>query len=334
VDRDQQHPAPGPDADPLSGIHIPVLADRVAELLEPALSTPGAVLIDATLGMAGHTLRFLSDHPDLRVIGLDRDPAALAIARSRVSAAGFTDRVQFVHAIFDEIGEVATDLADGAVTAAFFDLGVSSLQLDEAGRGFAYAQDGPLDMRMDPTTGQPASDLLNTAAPGELVRILREYGEERFAPRIVSAVVRERAKQPFTSSARLVELVRDSIPAATRRTGGNPAKRTFQALRIAVNDELGAVERAIPAALDHLSVGGRLVVLSYHSLEDRLVKRAIAGQTVSTTPLDLPVDLPDHSPEFRLLVRGMQAPTDQEITENPRAASARLRAAERIRRAA
>ncbi|WP_029137893.1 16S rRNA (cytosine(1402)-N(4))-methyltransferase RsmH [Nakamurella lactea] len=318
----------------MSTIHIPVLAGRVSELLAPALSAPGAVLVDATLGMAGHTLRFLAEHPGLQVIGLDRDPAALDIAGRRIAAAGFADRVRLVHAVFDEIGEVATDLADGEITAAFFDLGVSSLQLDEAGRGFAYAQDGPLDMRMDPTTGRPASELLNTAAPGELVKILREYGEERFAPRIVSAVVRERVKEPFTTSARLVAVVREAIPAATRRTGGNPAKRTFQALRIAVNDELGAVERAVPLALNHLSVGGRLVVLSYHSLEDRLVKRAIAGRTVSTTPLDLPVDLPEHSPEFRLLVRGMQAPTDQEITENPRAASARLRAAERIRRAA
>jgi 16S rRNA (cytosine1402-N4)-methyltransferase len=318
----------------LSAIHIPVLAGRVSELLAPALDEPGAVLIDATLGMAGHTLRLLAEHPGLRVIGLDRDPAALAIAGRRISDAGFSDRVDLVHAVFDEIGQVATDLAGGRVSAAFFDLGVSSLQLDQVDRGFAYAQDAPLDMRMDPTVGRPASELLNTAAPGELVRILREYGEERFAQRIVSAVMAARVKQPFTTSARLVELVRDAIPAATRRTGGNPAKRTFQALRIAVNDELGAVQRAIPAALDHLSVQGRLVVLSYHSLEDRLVKRAIVQRTVSTTPLDLPIDLPDHAPEFQLLVRGMQAPTDDEITENPRAASARLRAAMRIRSAA
>ncbi|MGI8418226.1 MAG: 16S rRNA (cytosine(1402)-N(4))-methyltransferase RsmH [Nakamurella sp.] len=324
---DQQDPSAS-----LAGLHIPVLIDRVATLLAPALGQQGAVLIDATLGMAGHSLRLLAEHPGLRIIGLDRDPAALDIARRRISEAGFADRVDLVHAVYDEIGEVATDLAGGQVAGIFFDLGVSSLQLDQADRGFAYSKDSPLDMRMDPTTGLPASEVLNTYPPAALVRILRKYGEERFAPRIVGAVVRERAKAPFTTSARLVELIRDNIPAATRRTGGNPAKRTFQALRIEVNDELGVLERAIPLALEHLSMGGRLIVLSYHSLEDRIVKRAIAPKTVSTTPLDLPVDLPGHDPEFRLLVRGMQAPTDIEITDNPRAASARLRAAERIRR--
>lgn len=340
-DRQQRPPmAPGAGGqpsgtpDPLAEIHIPVLAGRVCELLAPALDRPGAVLVDATLGIAGHTIRLLTEHPGLRVIGLDRDPAALDIAARRIGAAGFTDRVALVHAVYDEIGSVARDLAGGAVAGAVFDLGVSSLQLDEVERGFAYAQDAPLDMRMDPTTGRPASEVLNTYPAAALTRILREYGEERFAPRIVAAVVRERARAPFSSSARLVELIRDSIPAATRRTGGNPAKRTFQALRIEVNDELRVLERAIPAALDHLRIGGRLVVLSYHSLEDRIVKRAITPRTLNTSPLDLPVDLPGHEPEFRLLVRGMQAPTDEEITENPRAASARLRAAERIRRAA
>jgi len=327
------HSADG-QSDPLSRIHIPVLAGRVSELLAPALDRPGAVLIDATVGMAGHTIRLLGEHPELRIIGLDRDPAALDIAGRRIEAAGLTDRVTLIHATYDEIGEVATDLAGGQLMAAFFDLGVSSLQLDQVERGFAYSQDGPLDMRMDPTTGQPASEVLNSYPPAELIRILREYGEERFAPRIVAAVVRERDKTPFTTSARLVELVRDSIPAATRRTGGNPAKRTFQALRIEVNDELGGLRRAIPLALQELSIQGRLVVLSYHSLEDRIVKRAITPRTLSTSPIDLPVDLPGHEPEYRLLVRGMQAPTDVEINENPRAASARLRAAERIRRAA
>ena len=325
--------APG-QPDPLATIHVPVLAGRVCELLAPALTSPGAVLLDATLGMAGHTIRLLTEHPGLRVIGVDRDPSALDIAARRIEAAGFTDRVELVHAVYDEIGEVAADLAGGAVAGAFFDLGVSSLQLDQIQRGFAYAQDAPLDMRMDQLAGQPASEVLNTYSESALTRILREYGEERFAPRIAAAVVRERVKAPFSNSARLVELIRDSIPAATRRTGGNPAKRTFQALRIEVNDELRALERAIPAALDHLRVGGRLVVLSYHSLEDRIVKRAITPRTLSTSPMDLPIELPGHEPEFRLLVRGMQAPTDEEITENPRAASARLRAAERIRRAA
>ena len=208
------------------------------------------------------------------------------------------------------------------------------MQLDESDRGFAYAQDAPLDMRMDPTTGITAADVLNTYPGAELTRILREYGDERFAGRISKVLVAERARQPFTTSARLVELVRAAIPAATRRTGGNPAKRTFQALRIEVNDELGALGGAIPVALEHLSVAGRIVVMSYQSLEDRIVKRAIAPLTVSTSPLDLPVDLPGHDPEFAWLTRGgAEIPTDIEIQANPRAASARLRAAQRIREA-
>jgi 16S rRNA (cytosine1402-N4)-methyltransferase len=317
-------------------IHVPVLSDRVADLLAPAVDGPGAVLIDATLGMAGHTVRLLREHPRLTVIGIDRDPQALEIARARLTAAGLADRAVLVHAVYDEIADVAREhTADGTVDGAFFDLGVSSLQLDEADRGFAYAVDAPLDMRMDPTTGASAADVLNTYPAGELTRVLREYGEERFASRIAAAVVRERAREPFSSSARLVELLYAAIPAATRRTGGHPAKRTFQALRIEVNDELGVLRRAIPAALDRLRVGGRLVVLSYHSLEDRIVKRAIAPRTVSTAPLDLPVDLPGHEPEFRNLTRGgSEPPTEAEIAANQRAASARLRAAERIREAA
>ncbi len=321
--------------------HVPVLVRRVDELLAPAIEAATAggandvVLIDATLGMGGHTLALLSAHPRLRVIGIDRDPHALRIARARLTEAQLTDRVELVHAVYDRIGEVITErVGGGRVQAILFDLGVSSVQLDESDRGFAYAQDAPLDMRMDPTTGITAADVLNTYPGAELTRILREYGEERFAGRISKVVVAERARQPFTTSARLVELVRAAIPAATRRTGGNPAKRTFQALRIEVNDELGALRRAIPSALQHLSVAGRIVVMSYQSLEDRIVKRAIAPLTVSTSPLDLPVDLPGHDPEFAWLTRGgAEIPTDTEIQANPRAASARLRAAQRIREA-
>ncbi len=317
-------------------IHIPVLADRVTALLAPAISEPGAVLVDATLGMAGHTLHLLRSHPALTVIGIDRDPAALALAGERLTAAGVADRAVLVHAVYDQIGDVARQhTPDGLVQGAFFDLGVSSFQLDESARGFAYAVDAPLDMRMDQTTGASAADVLNTYPAAALTKVLREYGEERFASRIAAAIVRERDREPFSSSARLVELLYAAIPAATRRTGGHPAKRTFQALRIEVNDELGVLTRAIPEALDHLSVGGRLVVLSFQSLEDRIVKRAVTPRTVSTAPLDLPVDLPGHEPTFRNLVRGRsEAPTEDEITANPRAASARLRAVERIREAA
>ena len=335
---DEQDPQASPPDDRR---HIPVLVDRVDQLLAPAIEAATAdgatdvVLVDATLGMGGHTLALLQAHPRLRVVGIDRDPQALSIAEQRITAAGLADRVELVHAVYDRIGEViAATVASGRVQAVLFDLGVSSVQLDEADRGFAYAQDAPLDMRMDPTSGITAAEVINTYPGAEITRILREYGEERFAQRIARAVVTERAKRPFTTSARLVELVRANIPAAARRTGGNPAKRTFQALRIEVNDELGALQRAIPSALQHLSVAGRIVVMSYQSLEDRIVKRAIAPLTLSRTPLDLPTELPGHDPEFRWVVRGSQAPTDEEIQANPRAASARLRAAERIREAA
>ncbi len=321
--------------------HVPVLVGRVDELLAPAIEAATAdgardvVLVDATLGMGGHTLALLARHPRVRVIGIDRDPAALAIAERRLTDAGMTDRVELVHAVYDHIGDVIAERTEsGLVRAVLFDLGVSSVQLDTADRGFSYAHDGPLDMRMDPTTGISAADVVNTYPGAELTRILREYGEERFAGRIAKALVAERARRPFTTSARLVDLVRASIPAATRRTGGNPAKRTFQALRIEVNDELGALRRAIPAALQHLSVAGRIVVMSYQSLEDRIVKRAIAPLTVSRTPQGLPVDLPGHDPEFAWLTRGAETPAESEIEFNPRAASARLRAAERIRRSA
>jgi 16S rRNA (cytosine1402-N4)-methyltransferase len=321
--------------------HIPVLVNRVDELLAPAIRAATAdgatdvVLVDATLGMGGHTLALLQAHPALTVVGIDRDPQALAIADERITKAGLSDRVQLIHAVYDRIGEIiASTVRSGRVQAVLFDLGVSSVQLDEADRGFAYAQDAPLDMRMDPTAGITAAEVINTYPGAEITRILREYGEERFAQRIARAVVTERAKRPFTTSARLVELVKASIPAAARRTGGNPAKRTFQALRIEVNDELGALHRAIPSALQHLSVAGRIVVMSYQSLEDRIVKRALAHETTSSAPVDMPVVPEELQPRLRLITRGAEVPDDAEVGSNPRAASARLRAAERIREAA
>ena len=317
--------------------HVPVLRDRVVELLTPALQAPDAVYVDTTLGRAGHALAFLEALPGLRVIGVDRD--AEALERSRERLAQYDDRVTYVHARFDDAlaGELPAALmrlglpAGHGVQGVLFDLGVSSPQLDDAERGFAYAHDAPLDMRMD--VGQPltAAEVVNGYSAAELARVLREYGEERFARRIAEAIVAERATTPFTGTSRLAEVVRTAIPAATRRTGGHPAKRTFQALRIEVNGELGAVAAAVPAAMAALTVGGRLVVLAYHSLEDRLVKRAIAAATVDTTPPGLPVPLPDHEPEFRSLTRGAELPGAEEAERNPRAASARLRAAERVR---
>jgi 16S rRNA (cytosine1402-N4)-methyltransferase len=312
--------------------HVPVLLERCVALLAPALQRPGSVVVDATLGLGGHSEALLSRFPAMRLVGLDRDPDALARSGQRLEP--FADRTDLVHAVYDELADVLADLDTPRIDGILFDLGVSSMQLDEAARGFAYSQDAPLDMRMDPTRGITAAEVLNTYAAAELARVLREYGEEKFARRIADAVVRERARAPFDTSARLVELIRDSIPAPARRTGGNPAKRTFQALRIEVNAELDALTQAMPAALDALRVGGRIVVMSYQSLEDRIVKRALTSRATSDVPVDLPFVPAGHEPEFRLITRGSEPASAAEIAENPRAASARLRAAERMREAA
>ena len=324
----------------LRGTHVPVLRERCLELLGPALDArhdrsdqPGRpdrapVHVDATLGLGGHAEAVLAAYPRVVLVGLDRDPEALRHAAHRL--APYADRTHLVHAVYDELPAVLDELGIAEIDGALFDLGVSSLQLDEADRGFAYAQDAPLDMRMDQTRGITAEEVVNAYGAAELTRILREYGEERFAPRIAAAIVRARAKERITSSARLAELVRDAIPAPARRTGGHPAKRTFQALRIEVNRELSTLEAALPATLDVLVLGGRVVVLSYHSLEDRIVKRAMAARARSTAPVDLPVELPGTGPTLRLLTRGAELASEAEVAANPRAASVRLRAAQRI----
>ena len=323
--------APGPLRPP---VHVPVLLERVTELLAPACAADGAVLVDATLGLAGHTLAMLDAHPALRVIGLDRDPDARAEAARRIEAAGHSDRVTLVPAVFDELPDVLDRLGIPEVQGILFDLGVSSLQLDRPDRGFSYSADAPLDMRMDPTGPLTAADVVNTYPPKDLARVLRVYGEERFASRIAAAIERERAREPFTPPRGWPSWSATSIPAATRRTGGHPAKRTFQALRIEVNDELGALNRALPAALEALAVGGRIVVITFHSLEDRIVKQALAAGAADRTPPGMPVPVPELGPVLRLLTRGGEAANDEEVAANPRAASARVRAAERIRRAA
>lgn len=313
-------------------IHVPVLRDRVVELLAPALQAPGAVMVDATVGIGGHTESILRICPGARVVGIDRDQEALGLAGDRL--ARFGDRFTPVHAVYDELPQVLTDLGLAArlsVSAVLLDLGVSSLQLDEPERGFAYRHDAPLDMRMDQDTAITAADVLNTYDQGDLERILRDYGEERFAKRVASAVVRGRAQEPFANSQRLVELLRSVIPAASQKSGGHPAKRTFQALRIEVNGELDALKAALPVALDALALGGRIAVLSYHSLEDRLTKQALSAGARSGTPDGLPVELPELAPYLRLLTRGAEEPTAVQVGINPRAASARLRAAERTR---
>ncbi|MDQ1128888.1 16S rRNA (cytosine(1402)-N(4))-methyltransferase RsmH [Microbacterium sp. SORGH_AS_0888] len=315
----------------LRDIHTPVLLERCVELLAPAASVPGAVVVDATLGMGGHTEALLERFPGLHVIGLDRDTDALRVAGRRL--APFGDRVTFVHTVYDGIAEAVAGAGLQRVDGVLFDLGVSSLQLDEADRGFAYARDAPLDMRMDQTTGTTAADVLATYGEGDLRRIFERYGEEKLAGRYARAIVAARAQAPIDRSARLVEILDAATPAALSHAG-HPAKRVFQALRIEVNGELAVLERAVPAALDLLRVGGRIVVMSYQSLEDRLVKRVLQAASASTAPAGLPVELPEHAPRFRLLVKGAELASEEERARNPRATPVRLRAAERIREAA
>lgn len=310
-------------------VHTPVMRERVVRLLSPALTEPGAVHVDLTLGMAGHATAILAENPEVRLIGIDRDAEALAIARSVLEP--YSGRFDLVQARFDELDMVLDSLDVRQVSSVLADLGLSSLQIDQRERGFSYAMDAPLDMRMDTRTQLTAADVLNTASKDELVRILRRYGEEPHAERIARAVIAAREQEPFTRSARLVEVISAALPTAVRHGGGHPAKRTFQALRIEVNRELEALSRLLPIALERLCVGGRMAVLSYHSLEDRMVKQAFAAATSDAAPQRLPVVPEPLLARFSPLTRGAEKPDIEEVIENPRAASARLRAVERIR---
>lgn len=308
--------------------HVPVLRDRVITLLAPALTAPGSVLVDATVGLGGHAEHALRSFPHLQLVGLDRDQSALNLSRERLAV--FGERVTLVHAIYDEMPDVLARLGIAHVQGILFDLGVSSMQLDEAERGFAYSHNAALDMRMDQSVGITAADVVNTYSTEEITRVLREYGEEKFARRIAQRIVSERAVEPFSTSARLVDVIRDAIPAPARRTGGNPAKRSFQALRIEVNDELGALRRALPAALAALHVGGRIAVMSYQSLEDSMVKQVFRTASSVDVPIDLPF-IPEHAvAHFTLLTRGAEKASAEEMSDNPRATSVRVRAAERV----
>ena len=305
------------------------MRDRCIDLLAPAInSTENPVIVDATLGLGGHTEALLERFPTLKVIGIDRDANALTRATARL--APFADRLFTKHANFDSIADVVASFGYSEITGALFDLGVSSMQLDERNRGFSYSHDAPLDMRMDRTQSLTAAEIINTYEPGQLVRILRSYGEEKFAVRVVESIVKARAVAPLNSTIELAALVKNAIPAATRRTGGNPAKRTFQALRIETNDELGAITRALPSALKLLGIGGRLVVMSFQSLEDRIVKDLFVASTTSGTPRDLPFELPELAAKFSLVIKGSETPGAQELEENSRSASVRLRAIERV----
>jgi 16S rRNA (cytosine1402-N4)-methyltransferase len=309
--------------------HVSVMRDRCVDLLSPAIAaSSNPVVVDATLGLGGHTEALLQKFPHLTVIGIDRDLDAIAKATDRL--APYADRLKTAHSTFDEIAEVVAGFGYTKIDGALFDLGVSSMQLDQAERGFSYSQDAPLDMRMDRTQSLTAGEIINTYEPGQLVRILRTYGEEKFATRIVESIVKQRSIAPMNSTAQLAALVKEAIPAATRRTGGNPAKRTFQALRIETNDELGTITRALPAALELLNVGARLVVMSFQSLEDRIVKQLFVASTTSGTPRNLPFELPEYAAKFSMITRGSETPTDTELEENSRSQSVRLRAIERV----
>lgn len=312
-------------------LHTPVLLERCLELLAPVASRPGAVIVDATLGMGGHSAALLAAHPELTVIGLDRDTEALELAGRRL--AQFGDRAIRVHTVYDGIVEAVRGAGFKRIDGVLFDLGVSSLQLDEADRGFAYAQDAPLDMRMDQTVGETAAEVLATAPEGRLRAIFERYGEEPLAARYARAIIAARAEAPIERSAQLVSVLQAATPAAVRDQR-HPAKRVFQALRIEVNGELVVLERAIPSALGLLNLGGRAVVMSYQSLEDRLVKREFAARCRSTAPAGLPIELPEHRPQFSLLTRGAEQASEAERASNPRAIPVRLRAAERVRESA
>lgn len=307
-------------------VHVPVMLDRIVDVLSASLQHQGAIYVDGTLGLGGHALAMLEANPHAHLVGIDRDADALAVAKERL--AHLEGRITFVQAVYDELPDVLDALGIDGVDAMLLDLGLSSLQIDRTERGFAYRVDAPLDMRMNQADGPTAADVLNTYDASALSRILKRHGEEKFADRIARAIVEQR---PFDTSGRLVEVISAAIPAAARHTGGHPAKRTFQALRIEVNRELEALEGVLPAAVDALAVGGQLAVLSYHSLEDRLVKRTFAAGAEAQVPRGIPV-VPDHlQPELRLVTRGAERPTEEETALNPRAASARLRIAMRMR---
>lgn len=307
--------------------HTPVLLERCLELLAPVASRPGAVIVDATLGMGGHSEALLEAHPGLTVVGLDRDSEAISIASARL--ARFTPRFCAVHTVYDGIRRAVRGLGYRRIDGVLFDLGVSSLQLDEAGRGFAYAQDAPLDMRMNQSEGKTAAQVIATASEGSLRAIFERYGEEPLAARYARAIISAREQAPIERSSQLVEVLQRATPAAVRDQR-HPAKRVFQALRVEVNGELVALEQALPAALELLNLGGRAVVMSYQSLEDRYVKRLFAQRSRSTAPAGLPVELPEHRAEFALLTRGAELASEAERERNSRSIPVRLRAAERV----
>jgi 16S rRNA (cytosine1402-N4)-methyltransferase len=313
-------------------LHEPVMLSRTLELLSPALAKDSAVMVDCTLGLGGHSEAFLREFENLTLIGIDRDLSALALAKKRLSH--FGERVRFFYGTYDQIAGALDENGLSEADAILMDLGVSSMQIDSKDRGFAYSFDAPLDMRMDLDSGESAANLVATATEAELSRIFKDYGEERFASKIAAELVSRRQQSAIVTSKQLASIVSDVVPFIPGKSSGHPAKRVFQALRIAVNQELEILERAVPSAIDALALGGRLLVLSYHSLEDRIVKQAIVQASSSSAPVELPFELPEHAPVLKLVVKGAEKASLEETASNPRSASVRLRAAEKIRKVA
>lgn len=316
----------------ISSLHKPVLLERCIEVLGEALNSDSAILVDGTLGLGGHSEAFLQRFPKLTLVGIDRDENALKLAGERL--APFADRIHLVQAVYSEIPEVLEELGLNLADAVLLDLGVSSMQLDERDRGFAYSFDAPLDMRMDKSADLTAAVVLNEYAEADLADIFKSFGEERYAKLIAKQIVKVRSAQPFAMSKQLTDIIAKIVPFIPGKSSGHPAKRVFQALRIEVNSELEILAETIPAVIESLRIGGRVVVLSYQSLEDRIVKQALVAASTSSAPIELPIELAEHAPVLRLVVRGAEKASEQEIQENPRSASVRLRAAEKIRKAA
>lgn len=316
----------------ISDLHIPVSLDRALEVLGESLNKEDAVLVDCTLGLGGHTEAFLTRFPKLRVVAIDRDPQAIALAGERLKP--FAGRVDFVNTTYDNIDEAIEDLGIEKVDAILLDLGVSSMQLDERERGFAYSYEAPLDMRMDASKGKTAAEVVNKYSEDELSRIFFEYGEERYSKAIAKAIVSARAQKPFETSTELAALIAKVVPFIPGKSSGHPAKRVFQALRIEVNEELDVLRATMPRAIHALATDGRILVMSYHSLEDRIVKQALVAASTSSAPVDLPIELPEHAPQLRLITKGAEPASQQEIERNPRSASVKIRAAVKIRQAA
>ena len=310
----------------MTGEHVPVLLE---ECIRGLCIKPDGIYVDGTLGRGGHSERIAREIKTGRLICIDRDEAAIEASRQRLEP--YSDIVTVIRANFRDIGMILDEQGVGQVDGMLFDLGVSSPQLDEAGRGFSYMVDAPLDMRMDRSSGITAYDIVNTWSQEELSRIFFQYGEERYSRRIAGAIVEKRQKSPIASTVQLAEVIRMAMPAAALREKQHPAKRCFQAIRIAVNDELGALSDMLDTAMDRLASGGRIAVISFHSLEDRIVKNAIrARENGCTCPPGLPVCVCGFKKTVKSITRKPIVPSDEEIKRNPRARSAKLRIAEKL----